>query len=219
MKRKDPTPLIMWFVLVGGIAALALVRLGRPKGIWDTYSVNFDAVFIGLYALWMIVELQVSRRDVDTEGKKTSDSATCQLYGIGQALTILTALWFPSVWRGPNVAHLLGTGVFLCGIGYRLWAVHTLGQFYSHRVQTLAQHRIVASGPYRHTRHPAYAGMIIANAGIALYFLNWVTACVFLFILVPAILWRIAIEEKTLFGIEGYAEFAKHRKRLFPAVW
>jgi len=91
--------------------------------------------------------------------------------------------------------------------------------FYSHRVRTVAQHRIVASGPYRFTRHPAYAGMIIANAGISIYFFNRVTICVFLFILVPAVLLRIVIEERTLFGIEGYAEFAKKRKRLFPAVW
>jgi protein-S-isoprenylcysteine O-methyltransferase Ste14 len=76
----------------------------------------------------------------------------------------------------------------------------------------------MVSGPYSVTRHPAYAGMIIANTGISVYFLNWVTICVFLFILVPAILLRIVIEEKTLFGIEGYSEFAKNRKRLFPAV-
>jgi len=42
---------------------------------------------------------------------------------------------------------------------------------------------------------------------------------VFLFILAPAILLQIVIEERTLFGIGGYSEFAKKRKRLFPAVW
>jgi len=41
----------------------------------------------------------------------------------------------------------------------------------------------------------------------------------FFLILVPAILLRIRIEEKILFGIEGYSEFAKKRKWLFPAVW
>jgi protein-S-isoprenylcysteine O-methyltransferase Ste14 len=61
--------------------------------------------------------------------------------------------------------------------------------------------------------------MIIANAGISLYFFNWVTIIVFFFILLPAILLRIFIEEKTLLGIRGYAEYARKRKRLFPAVW
>jgi len=36
---------------------------------------------------------------------------------------------------------------------------------------------------------------------------------------VPAIVLRIVIEERVLFGIEGYSDFAKRRKRLFPLVW
>ena len=219
MKRKDFTPLIMWFILLAGIIVFGFIRLNRMIDIWTEYSINFDIVFISLYILWMFIELQVSRKDVNTEGKKTSDFATCQLYGLGQALTILTALWFPSDWQMPNVAHFVGVTIFIFGICYRLWAIHTLGRFYSHRVRTEAQHKIVVSGPYRFTRHPAYAGMIIANAGICTFFFNWVTICVFLFILVPAILLRIVIEEKTLYCIEGYSEFAKKRKRLFPSVW
>jgi protein-S-isoprenylcysteine O-methyltransferase Ste14 len=61
--------------------------------------------------------------------------------------------------------------------------------------------------------------MILLNAGVVLYFLNWVTLCIFVFALVPAIVLRIGIEERVLFGIEGYPEFAKRRKRLFPLVW
>jgi protein-S-isoprenylcysteine O-methyltransferase Ste14 len=219
LKGKDVTPLIMWFCLLTGIIVVAFIRHSRLPGVWDEYPVNFDTVFIYLYILWMLIELRISRKDLNTEGKKTSDYATCQLYGFGQALTFLTALWFPSVWREPNIAHFVGISIFLFGCCYRLWAIYTLGQFYSHRVRTVAQHQIVVSGPYRFTRHPAYAGMIIANVGIFLYFINWVTIGVFLFMLVPAILLRIVIEERTLFGIEGYSEYAKERKRLFPAVW
>jgi len=209
----------MWFCLLVGIIVLAFIKIIPKIGIWNEYLVNFDIIFIGLYVLWMIIELRVSKKDVNTDGKKTSDSATCLIYGFGQALTFLTALWFPSAWRMPNVAHFAGMTIFLFGGCYRLWAVRTLGEFYSHRVRTVSQHQIVVSGPYRFTRHPAYAGMIIANAGICMYFFNWATICVFVFILVPAILLRIAIEERTLFGVDGYSEFAKERKRLFPAIW
>lgn len=218
-RSKDYIPLAMWFFLLAGILVLAFVRLARPISVWSEYFFNGDIVFIGLYILWMVIELRVTRNDINTEGKRISDYATCQLYGTSQLLTILTALWFPSVWRVPNAAHILGLFLFLFGACYRLWAVRTLGRFYSHRVRTIAQHKIVATGPYRFTRHPAYAGMIVANAGICIYFLNWVTVSVFLFLLLPAIFLRIVIEEKTLFGIEGYAEFAEKRKRLFPAIW
>lgn len=167
----------------------------------------------------MIIELRVTKKDVDTKGKKTYDFMTCQLYGVGQALTILTALWFPSVWRMPNAAHFVGISIFLLGGCYRFWAIRTLGKFYSHRVRTVHQHKIIVSGPYSITRHPAYAGMIIANLGLSVYFFNWVTICVFLLILAPAIILRIVIEEKMLFKIDGYPEFAKNRKRLFPGIW
>jgi protein-S-isoprenylcysteine O-methyltransferase Ste14 len=219
MKSNDFIPLIMWFCLLTGVILLAFIRLSRMIGVSNQYPINLDAIFISLYILWMLIELRVSGKDVDTEGKRTSDFATCQIYGFGQAFTFLTALWFPSVWRVPNVAHLVGITIFLFGVCYRLWAIRTLGQFYSHRVRTVAQHQIVVSGPYRFTRHPAYSGMIIANAGISIYFFNWVTISVFLLILVPAILLRIVIEERTLFGIDGYSEFAKKRKRLCPAIW
>ena len=219
MKDKDLTPLIMWFILFFGVIVLAVIRLYRIFDDWQGYPAYLDIIFICLYLTWMIIELRVTKKDVNTKGKKTSDSMTCQLYGFGQALTFLTALWFPSVWRIPNVAHFVGLSIFLFGGMYRLWAIQTLGRYYSHRVRTVSQHQIVVSGPYRFTRHPAYAGMIIANAGIAIYFLNWATICVFLLILLPAIFLRIVIEEKTLFRIEGYPEFAKKRKRLFPAIW
>lgn len=218
-KKWDITPLIMWFVLFVGIIVLAFVRLHRLFGASNEYPANLDIIFIGLYLVWMIVELRVTKKDVNTEGKKTKDFMTCQLYGAGQALTILTALWFPAVWQVPNTAHVVGLGIFLSGVCYRLWAIRTLGQFYSHRVRTVDKHQIVVSGPYKVTRHPAYAGMIIANAGVSIYFFNWVTICVFLLILVPAIILRIIIEEKTLFRIEGYPEFAGNRKRLIPAIW
>jgi len=219
MKKNDFTPLVMWVSLLLGIILIAYIRSGRTSGLWNDYPLNFDNLFIGAYILWMLLELRVSQRDVSTEGKRTADSVTCQLYGCGQALTFLTALWFPSAWRVPNFAHFAGITMFLFGAGYRAWAIHALGHFYSHRVRMVAEHRIVASGPYRFTRHPAYAGMLIANAGICVYFPNWVTLCVLLLILVPAMLLRIVIEERTLFRIEGYAEFAGKRKRLLPAIW
>lgn len=96
--------------------------------IWNGYTVHFDNVCVGLCFLWMAAELRVSKRDVGTEGKKTADSATCRLHGFGQALTVLTALWFPSLWRAPNMAHVVGMGIFQAGVCYRLWAIRSLGR-------------------------------------------------------------------------------------------
>lgn len=219
VNRKDFTPAILSLLLVMGVLILAAVRPFRMPGLRVACTVNLDIVFVGLYLLWLAVETPIARRDVSTEGKQTSDSATCQLYASAQALTFLSALWSPPIWQAPNVAHFLGMGLSLLGVACRLWAIRTLGGFYSHRVRTVTEHRIVASGPYHLIRHPAYAGMIVANVGVSLYFLNGVTLCLFLFALIPAIVLRIVIEERMLFGIDGYADYAKNRKRLLPGIW
>jgi len=206
-------------LLLLGIFLFALLRHSHGISAWSKYPFDFDIFFVALYIVWILVESPIAKKDVSTEGKQTLDFGTCQAYALGQAGTILTALWFPSTWHSPNALHFVGIFVFIGGILYRLWAIRTLGQFYSHKVRKMEQHQIVDSGPYRFIRHPAYSGMIIANAGLTLYFFNRVTLAVFLLVLVPSIILRIFVEEKMLFDIEGYSIFAKKRKRLFPLIW
>jgi protein-S-isoprenylcysteine O-methyltransferase Ste14 len=218
-QRRDLVPLILSGLLLLGIFFIVILRHDRGIGAWSKSPLDFDIIFAGLYSVWILVESPVAKKDVNTEGKSTLDFGTCQAYALGQACTILTALWFPSIWHAPSAAHFAGIIIFISGILYRLWAIRTLGQFYSHRVRKVERHQIVDSGPYRTIRHPAYSGMIIAHAGLLLYFFNWVTLAVYLVILVPSIILRIFIEEKMLFEIEGYSDLAKERKRLFPAIW
>lgn len=153
------------------------------------------------------------------KGNKTSDYGTCELYAIGQASVFLSALLFTSVWSAPNFFHLLGFMLFLAGIAFRLWAIKTLGEYYSHIVRKIDGHKIVESGPYRHIRHPAYAGMILANLGIVIFFFNSITLFLFSLLLIPAIILRIIIEEKTLFKIDKYGAYAQDRYRLIPGIW
>jgi len=166
----------------------------------------------------MLLETNVSKNEI-SKGDNTADFGTCELYALGQAGVLISALWLNPLWKVPNIYHLLGFFTFISGIIFRLWAIKTLGKYYSHIVREVEGHKIIASGPYGYIRHPAYTGMLIANAGIVLFFFNIITLTIFLFILMPAIVLRILVEEKTLFRIEGYPEFAQSRKRLLPVIW
>lgn len=219
MKNRDIVPILLSLVLLSGLGILAYLRHHQGIGAWAGYAIDPDLVFVGAYVLWIVVESRIARKDLHTEGTHTPDFGTCQVYAVGQAATILTALWLPSRWQTPSIAHLIGAILFAGGVLYRLWAIRTLGQYYSHRVRAVEQHRIVDTGPYRFIRHPAYVGMLVAHAGVTTYFCNWVTVGAFLLILVPAIVLRIKVEERMLFEIEGYADFAQHRKRLIPRLW
>ena len=214
---KNMIPMIMAPILFILILVLTFLRL-KGGGIWDGWIINMDIVFVCVYLFWIVLESKVSKSELD-KGDKTRDYGTCQLYAIGQAAVFLSALWFESIWQSPNMFHIIGFSIFLVGVSFRLWAIRTLGRYYSHVVREVDGHKIIDSGPYRYIRHPAYSGMITANLGVVIYFFNLPTLIIFLCLFIPAIVLRILVEEKTLFRMEGYTEFARDRKRLFPALW
>jgi protein-S-isoprenylcysteine O-methyltransferase Ste14 len=199
------------------ICLLALYRVTH-QNIWINSIANLDVIFASVYLAWILIETKISKEELN-KGNKTSDYGTCELYAIGQAAVFLSALWCISAWQSPNLFHFIGFTTFLVGIAYRLWAIKTLGKYYSHIVREIAGHQIVESGPYRYIRHPAYAGMILANLGIVIFFFNWITLALFALILIPAIILRIIIEEKTLTKIAKYVDYAKNRPRLIPGIW
>ncbi|MGO8761618.1 MAG: methyltransferase family protein [Desulfobaccales bacterium] len=217
MANRNATPLILAVLLMALICLLSLCRITH-QNIWINFIANFDIIFASVYLAWILIESKISKEELN-KGNKTSDYGTCELYAIGQAAVFLSALWFTSAWHSPNLFHLLGFILFLAGITYRLWAIKTLGKYYSHIVREIDGHKIVDAGPYRHIRHPAYAGMILANLGIVIFFFNSITLILFSLILIPAIILRIIIEEKTLFRIDKYVDYAKNRPRLIPGIW
>jgi protein-S-isoprenylcysteine O-methyltransferase Ste14 len=217
MNMRNVTPLILSILLIALVGILTVYRVTHQT-IWINSIVNFDVIFASVYLAWILIESKISKEELN-KGKRTSDYGTCELYAMGQAAVFLSALWFTSAWESPNILHFIGFTIFLVGIIYRLWAIKTLGKYYSHIVREVDAHKIVDSGPYRHIRHPAYAGMILANLGIVVFFFNWITLILFLSVLIPAIILRILIEEKTLFRIDGYGKFAQNRQRLIPGIW
>lgn len=217
MNIRNVIPLVLAILLIGMIGLLSFYRL-TYRNIWINSIANFDIIFASVYLAWILIESKISKDELH-KGDKISDYGTCELYALGQAAVFLTALWCTPAWRSPNLWHLAGFLLFLIGIAYRLWAIKTLGKYYSHIVREIDGHQIITSGPYRCIRHPAYAGMILANLGIVIFFFNLVTLLIFSLILIPAIILRIIIEEKTLFQIGRYVDYAKNHCRLIPGVW
>lgn len=216
---RNIIPLILAITLMTLVCILSYFRAqSTTLNLWTDFPLNSDIVFAGSYIFWLVIESVVSKKEL-TKGTKTSDFGTCELYAFGQAMTLLSALWFKSHWSSPGMIHAFGGLIFCSGVLFRLWAVHTLGRYYSHIVREVDEHKIIESGPYKFIRHPAYTGMILANIGVTTFFFNWHTLSFFLLVLVPAIILRIIIEEKTLMRIKGYMEYSKQKKRLMPLIW
>jgi protein-S-isoprenylcysteine O-methyltransferase Ste14 len=180
-------------------------------------QVGARRLVIALYLAWTLLEVRITfRRDPGETGG--DDRGSMPLYGLARAAVVAGSLFVPAASVSP-AWQTAAVSVLLLGIGLRLDAIHELGRFYAHRVRTLADHAIVRTGPYRLIRHPAYAGMLLAHAGLVAIFLNPLSAAALVGLLVPAIVHRIVVEERTLMELDGYPAYARGRKRLIPAVW
>lgn len=121
----------------------------------------------------------------------------------------------------PWIARLLGSLVALSGVALREWAILTLGRLFTQSVMIREQHAVVATGPYRWLRHPAYTGTLLTLVGLMLTLDNWLSVVVITVGFFVGHVPRIRVEERVLeenLG-EPYREFERTRKRLVPGVW
>lgn len=88
------------------------------------------------------------------------------------------------------------------------------------RIQRERGHKVVTTGPYRHVRHPMYAGAIFFFLGVPLLLGSWY-GLVLAPLMMAMLALRAVMEERMLIAeLEGYADYAARvRYRLIPLIW
>ena len=140
--------------------------------------------------------------------------------GIGLAVSVLAFLfgvggYFPAWVAGVGVALLV------VGIPTRVWALTTLGRFFTMPITLRSDHEIVEQGPYRWIRHPAYTGGFLMAVGMSLLLLTPVGFAVTFAGLLGAYIFRIYAEEAVLvsrFG-DDYRRYRTRTWRLVPWIY
>ncbi|MFK3982407.1 methyltransferase family protein [Micromonospora sp. NPDC050397] len=202
-----------------GVLVLATtIALVREASRWAAPDHRLAALFAAAYLGWLLLESGITVRSAREEVQVT-DRWTAPLYGLARVAVVVTALYVPAARPDHTPWTTLLLPVFLVGVALRLWAIRKLGGFYSHKVRTVAGHRIVRSGPYRFVRHPAYAGMLLAHLALVLFFLSNASVAVLVVFFVPTLVVRILVEESLMLSVPGYASYATGRRRLVPYVW
>ncbi len=211
---RNRLPLVFALTFVVVIVSLTVRKLAGWSGVMQLGG----GVFVATYILWLLLESRVALTE-SSKGETQRDRGTCEAYALSRALTVVTALAFPTTWTTPGLWMVAGFSIFLGGVAFRLLAIRTLGKFYSHRVRVMGDHEVVTTGPYRFVRHPAYTGMLCAHLGVVIFFFNPYTLATLLFLLLPSMVVRIRVEEKSLFELPGYPTYAQNRNRLVPLAW
>jgi protein-S-isoprenylcysteine O-methyltransferase Ste14 len=111
-------------------------------------------------------------------------------------------------------------GLATLGTSLQLWAMRSLGDWYTPRVAILEGHQLVSTGPYRLLRHPAYTGIMATGLGFSAAFGFW-TGLLYIPAGLPVVLRRMDAEERLLaeeFG-EEYRAMMNRTWRLVPYVY
>jgi protein-S-isoprenylcysteine O-methyltransferase Ste14 len=117
--------------------------------------------------------------------------------------------------------EICGLVMMVCGLALRIWAVLTLGKFFTGTVMIQADHRVVNNGPYRVLRHPSYTAAALYLMGYALTTASAAALVAMGLGTVICFGYRIYVEERAL--VEGlgdnYREYAAKTKRVIPYVF
>ena len=135
-------------------------------------------------------------------------------------LMALDAVRFGWSWM-PQWLQLIGAGILLAAF-YIFYLTFRENTYLSPavRIQTDRGQTVVSTGPYRHVRHPLYAGFILFTVGTALM-LGSAYGVPGALVLNALIAWRAAREEQVLQReLAGYGEYMSRVKyRFIPYVW
>jgi protein-S-isoprenylcysteine O-methyltransferase Ste14 len=192
-------------------------RRSRTEGIgW------FVAGYAGIAGVFVLEASSRERGAASSLTASSDDRGTTRMIVAAYATAMMAAPLVRLVRppQLPKVAGPLGIGLEAAGLGLRAWSMRTLGGSYSRTLRVGRGQHVVDRGPYRHVRHPGYAGSLLIWTGFALTSRSVPVVEVVGGLLGVAYHRRVAAEETLLRrDLPGYAAYSRRTKRLIPFVW
>ena len=172
---------------------------------------------------WVVLELRQGVRHRGGATNRDRGSYYVLVLGVaaGWVATALS-LKIPGVMMGSEPApFIVGLVLAWSGVALRGWAFHTLGAYFTFRVQTSADQPVISTGPYRVLRHPGYTGIALVLIGFSLLYGTWIGLAAMAVLPTAGLVNRIRVEEHALESDLGpaYRAYAVGRRRLIPYIW
>lgn len=141
------------------------------------------------------------------------------IVAISLAVYISKIIYLPIYSNGS--LQYIGVALIFIGITFRLWAVFTLGKFFTVDVTIRQNHQLKKDGLYKYLRHPSYSASLISFIGMGWTFNNWFSLLLIVIAILIVFIHRIKIEEQVLtqhFSAE-YPEYKKSTYALIPFIY
>lgn len=223
--RRRVSPWLLFKIAYLAVALVCLIQWGGPS-LWsrvDLFS-GFYLLIRGLRLLRSV--LKPSRKHDSSEFRRERWGSTAAPGWVNWALALTLAdlavyldygHWHlvPGLKR-PSM-QALGLLLYLVAALWMWWTKRFLRTaFADYRVQPM----LMQSGPFRHVRHPYYAGALIEKIAAALVFasvVGWLLIVPWSFLLLR----QIRLEEVHLHALFGreYDAYAQQTARLVPGIY
>jgi protein-S-isoprenylcysteine O-methyltransferase Ste14 len=190
-----------------------------PLAVHDQVAAD---LLTGVLVVWFVFELAVRLRNPTRRiGRDPTLLLIVVCLGAAIAIAYRVAHVHSTILGGGWAPFVVGFVVLVAGIVLRVWAILTLGRFFTPFVQVQEGQRVVDSGPYRYVRHPSYTGMLVALIGLGIALDDWLSLLALALLPLTGILVRIRHEESVLLAELGddYRDYASRTRRLVPGVW
>ncbi|HEX5502691.1 MAG TPA: isoprenylcysteine carboxylmethyltransferase family protein [Thermomicrobiales bacterium] len=184
------------------------------------------ALAYALLSLFLVVEGRLRRgEEAKSLEAGAADQGTTRLIGAahgvaGLGVPLLALLPAGRAARRPAV-QLAGLGVMAGGLLLKVWAMLTLGRYYTRTLRVAGDQPLVDTGPYRLVRHPGYLAAIAMWVGFGLALAGRLGALAAGAAMAAAYGRRIAAEEAMLREALGepYRAYARRTWRLVPPLY
>ncbi len=178
------------------------------------------------YVVWFLSEIILNRllRSKSTD-RQNADKNSLPLIWITIVATVSIAVFIADKFRAPlfsnSFGQYIGLALIVAGIVLRLFAVASLGRFFTVDVTIRQGHRLKKDGLYQYLRHPSYFASLLSFIGFGISLNNWISLLLIAIAMFTVFTIRIKIEEKILaeqFGSE-YIEYKKTTRGLIPFIY
>ena len=117
------------------------------------------------------------------------------------AIVFLHGAWLVSLWTvllfGYARLHPWPALAYLAVQVLRVWAMASLGRYWTTRIIVVPDTPLVRKGPYRFMRHPNYVAVVLEIALLPLALGSWLLALAFSIANAVLLAWRIHVESAT----------------------